>query len=258
MTIIDSHTHIGASTSVDDLLHSMDQAKIDKALVFGSAIFNMPNSTLLSALEPHQDRLSAVGYVDVNAQFPFDLHIEDILDRVVAAKFYTGYEYFYPTNAKVMAICEVLSKAGKPSIFHMGDCANSCKHARVRYARPDRIDDLAVSFPDLKIVIAHIGWPWHREAAYAAYKHPNVYCDVSGFVYGDWKTQDQTQIRTVLHEFLDIAPINKLLFGTDFPISNQKSYVETFEGMIVSGTPFSIQRMSEITKQVFNLKGAST
>lgn len=256
--IIDSHTHIGKDweVAVHDLLVSMDEAKIDKSLVFASALQGngtTTNTDLLKSIAPHKDRLYGVGYVDIANQ---DTNpIEPFLDQIVAAKFYLGYEHYYPSSSKVLKVCEKLVAANKPAIFHCGDCHCSDTGARVRYSHPLKIDDVAVSFPNLKIIIAHLGWPFVRECAYVCYRHPNVYADVSGAVYGEFKSADVNQFRQSIHQFLDIAPAEKLLFGTDFPISSQKSYVETMKDMVVCGVPFSLEKMSEITTSVFNLKG---
>lgn len=258
MTVIDTHTHIGTSdhifASTDQLLQSMDEAKIDKALVLAAPIANIYNTMLLSEVQKHPDRLAPIAYADVGNNYPFDKHILDILDQVVGAKFYTGYEYYYASDERVYNICQKLQEKNKPVYFHGGDCLASCKNARVKYSFPMAIDDLAVSLPDLKIVIAHMAWPFVRETSYLCWKHPNVYADVSGMTYGGFDNENMAQFRRALHEFLDIGPASKLLFGTDFPVCNQKAYVEAMKDMVVSGHRLSPELLSQNAEKVFKWK----
>ena len=58
------------------------------------------------------------------------------------------------------------------------------------------------------------------------YKNDNVYADISGFVYGDFSLKDSLYFSKMIKEFLEISSSDKLLFGTDWPISNQDAYVD--------------------------------
>ncbi len=260
--IIDTHTHLGRNehinASVKQLLESMDGAGINKALVFANDMFDCSNEWMLEQIAPHKDRLYGVAayhFIDRTATIgPYARTMKKCADqlvswyeekKIVAVKFYTGYDHYYPIDEKYLL--SRLSDAGCPVIFHSGDCLNSVKCARLKYAQPIHIDDVAVSYPDLTIVIAHMGFPWHRDAAEVCYKNANVYADVSGFVYGDFSEHTSNQFNVVLKEFLDIAPHEKLLFGTDFPISNQRSYLDA-AGMILSP-----HGLSENAKKVFKL-----
>lgn len=270
--IIDSHTHIGRNehinATVKQLLESMDKAHIDKALVFAGDMNDCPNNYLLSELKPHHDRLMAV----VSAQ-PFKFEkMSDIQKNagqladlyqdgsIVAVKFYTGYDYYYPGDRLVQDYLIDLEDVGCPAIFHSGDCLNSCKGAKLKYAHPLHIDDVAVDFPNMNFIIAHMGFPWHRDAAEVCYKNANVYADISGFVYGNFTGEDQTKFHKVLDEFLEIAPSDKLLFGTDWPISNQGSYMDALEWISMSTTNrkfseiYTPQSLTAHTIKAFNLK----
>lgn len=235
--IIDCHTHIGPyfNFTVDDLLKSMDEAEIDKSLVFAGEMFDAPNEWLLKQIAPHKDRLLAVA-----AAHPMKLDkMFDIQDeakkishwygegKIVACKFYTGYDHFYPGDRMMEDYLMDFEDVGCPAIFHMGDCLNSVKCAKLKYAHPLGIDDVAVDYPGMNFIIAHMGYPWHRDAAEVCYKNKNVYADISGFVYGDFTDKDTKNFEKVLHEFCDIAgDSSRLLFGTDTPISNQKAYMK--------------------------------
>ncbi len=253
--IIDCHTHLGRNehvkASVKELLESMDSAKIDKALVFACDFNDCPNNYLFSEIKPHHDRLLAVAAIhphkwENGAQLR--KNASDIADlyqagSIVAAKFYTGYDHYYPGDEACCEYLTDLEDVGCPAIFHMGDCLCSVNHAKLKYAHPLGIDEVAVDFPDMNFIIAHMGYPWVRDTAEVCYKNKNVFTDISGFVYGDFSNEDKVKFKNALNDFLEIADSDKLLFGTDWPISNQRSDIEALEWISVT-TPNS--KMSEI------------
>lgn len=233
MTIIDCHTHLGRNEhinySVEQLLHSMDNARIDKALVFAGQLNDAPNSFLLKEIPQYKDRLFGVA-----SFHPWQSNDEDIAKlkgavesgHIVAVKFYLGYDHWYPSDERIYQILEYLDGKNITAIFHCGDCLNTMKGAKLKYSHPLGIDEVAVDFPNQKIVMAHMAYPWHRDAAEVVFKNANVYTDISGFVYGDFSEKDEVYFKKVIGEFLEVAGgDSKMLFGTDAPISNQNSYM---------------------------------
>lgn len=227
--IIDCHTHIGINkhinASVEDLLISMDKAEIDQALVYAAPIAGIENEDLVKAISKHRNRLHPVF-----ACGPYigPIHILDIAknEGAVGIKFYTGYDHYEPYD--VYRHIEHLSDLNIPMIFHMGDTLKSVKSARLRYAQPLVIDDIASDYPEITFVIAHMGYPWHIDTAAVCHKNDNVYTDISGFVYGSFKDSEIELFNKTITDFVNITEsYDKLLFGTDFPISNQLSYINS-------------------------------
>ena len=239
--IIDCHTHLGRNENMQaraiDLLRSMDDAGIDRSLVFAGSINGCPNLDLLKEVAPHADRLYPVVAVEltIEAQDPERTahvigqrlhHLLEDHPSIVAAKFYLGYEHVFPDDPRVYAAMRTITVHGKTAIFHTGDCYCKIRNAKLKYAHPLGIDDVATDFPDTRIVIAHMGYPWHRDAAEVCYKNPNVYADISGFVYGHFDAASQGHFGRVTTEFVEVAGgCERLLFGSDWPISDQSSYV---------------------------------
>lgn len=281
--IIDCHTHIGRNdhikADVNQLLKSMDSAKIDKALVFAGEINDCPNEWLIEQIKPHRDRLYGVmAYNHPHFRYTDFLHMAQDND-IKAIKFYTGYDHYYPVDLYEdkgdrvpMSLyynpLEICVELNIPAIFHCGDCLNTVKSAKLKYAHPLHIDEVATDYDDVTFIIAHMGYPWVRDTAEVCYKNKNVYTDISGFVYGEFDGKDKTRFKDSLNEFLEIADSNKLLFGTDWPISNQHSYTEALEWISVNTTnrkvseSFSPQNMTQNVIKAFNLnvktKGKNT
>lgn len=261
--IIDCHTHIGRNDHINatpaQLLKSMDVAGIDKALVFASKLADCPNEWMLEQVKPHRDRLLPVAAATLPGNNMSDIQQEagklSGLYRagdIVAVKFYTGYDHYYPSDRLIEDYLMSLEDVGCPAIFHSGDCLNSVKSAKLKYAHPLHIDEVAVDYPGMNFIIAHMGFPWIKDAAEVCHKNDNVYADISGFVYGEFKFLEEVAFERAINEFLSIAPSNKLLFGTDYPISNQKSYTTTLDKWF--GETLTAQRLTENVQKAFKLK----
>ena len=236
--ITDVHTHLGrrsnASARVDCLLRSMDTARIDTALVFAGSVSGARTNDMLDEIDAHLDRLSGVAAVELSAiagdiAFGRSVTVDALSatlrdQRVVAAKFYLGYEHFDASSNVVRTAMHAVDAAKKTAIFHSGHCHHSAKDARLKYAHPLSIDDVATVFPDARIVIAHMGHPWQLDAAAVCHKNANVFVDVSGFVYGSFDGTTTRRFRAALEEFSELP--DRILFGSDWPVSDQSSYVD--------------------------------
>jgi predicted TIM-barrel fold metal-dependent hydrolase len=272
--IIDCHTHLGRNehvkASVSELLESMDSAKIDKALVFACDFNDCPNNYLLSEVKPHRDRLLSVAAIHPHkwknmTEVLTDSHrIADMYQAgdIVAVKFYTGYDHYFPGDELAREYLTDLEDVGCPAIFHMGDCLCSINHAKLKYAQPLGIDEVAVDYPEMNFIIAHMGNPWVRDTAEVCYKNKNVYTDISGFVYGKFNSDDLSNFGKMLDSYMEVAGYgyaDKLLFGTDWPISDQRGYLEALEWASVTNHHskangiFSPQKMTENTIKAFKL-----
>lgn len=80
---------------------------------------------------------------------------------------------------------------------------------RLKYSNPMYIDDVAVDFPDMKIILAHPSFPWQEEALSVATHKPNVYIDLSG-----WSPK---YFPPILVRYVNTILQDKMLFGSDWP-----------------------------------------
>src|SRR5207245_6763949 len=117
----------------------------------------------------------------------------------------------YQTTIKELQISYRTSEAnGIPVMFHTG--TSIFPGARNKYGDPIYIDDIAVDFPKLKILLAHGGRPlWMQTAFFLVRRHPNVFLDISGI-----------PPKTLLKYFPRLEEIaHKALFGTDWPVPSR-------------------------------------
>ena len=238
--IIDAHTHIGFGKAIvatpNELITSMDRASIAAALVFAGRVNQCQTEDLIRAIENFKSRLYPIGSISpLDNERPSLEIVEQWLSKkqIYGLKFYPGYEYFYPADESVRPYLKLLEKYNRPAIFHSGDTFSKVHESKLKYAHPLHIDDLATEMPNLKIVIAHLGYPWVIDAAEVVYKNKNVYVDCSGFVYGEFKNEDKENFKTIWNEFMRVSSSPKrILFGTDWPIGEQAPYVAALKEIV--------------------------
>jgi predicted TIM-barrel fold metal-dependent hydrolase len=141
-----------------------------------------------------------------------------------------NYQNFDPLEPRALAIYERAQRYGLPVLFHQG--TSPVREAPIRLAHPLLMDEVAIRYPDLKIIMAHVGHPWQVETCVVIRKHPNVYADISANFYRPFSFWEQ-MIKAAEWNVLD-----KLLFGTDFPVTTVQ---ETIDGLrhvnqVVEGT----------------------
>jgi predicted TIM-barrel fold metal-dependent hydrolase len=158
--------------------------------------------------------------------------VEEVLKqgKVKALKVYLGYLHYEPYSPGYRRYFRLAAKYQVPVIFHCGDTYS--RTAKVKYAHPLKIDEVAVDFPETKFVIAHFGNPWLVDAAQVVYKNKNVWADLSAILIGDAKAFAAMEKEGVVDravkriregiEYTE-AP-ERFLFGSDWPLSPMAVY----------------------------------
>ena len=155
-----------------------------------------------------------IGFLSVHPDVP---GAEDELERartdlgLVGIKLGPNYQVFDPLGAAALRVYELAERYGLPILFHQG--ASPVTEAPLRYAHPLLMDEVAIRFPELRVVMAHLGHPWQRETIVTIRKHPHVYADVSALFYRPWSFYEGLRLAT------EWGALDKLLFGSDFPIA---------------------------------------
>ncbi len=170
-------------------------------------------------------------------------------------KIYLGYVHRYAYEEPYRRAYKIAEKYQVPVVFHTGD--TYIPTAKVKYADPLTIDEVAVDFPRVKFVIAHCGNPWIQSAAEVAYKNANVYLDVSAFLIGnldempDVKIQEQVvKPLTWMQNYVEDP--SKFMFGSDYPLTNIASYVRAIKKAFPKEHWQKVFRDNAV--EVFNLK----
>ena len=130
-----------------------------------------------------------------------------------------GGQDFHPSDSRAMRIYAEAEQLGMPIVVHPG--SQFTEQSKMEFARPYLLDEVARSFPKLRLVIAQMGQPWIDETICLLAKHANVYADVSGLLGRPW------QAYNALVSAYQYQVTDKLLFGSDFPYTSATECIET-------------------------------
>ncbi len=223
-------------SSPEELLRFLDREGIARACLINYVapdtigLTERVNAWVSRYCRGHEDRLLAVG--SVHPRLARDPGGEtrrlagDLGIRML--KLHPPHQLFSPDdyrrgNEGLARIYEAAQEAGLPVMFHTG--TSLFPSARNRFADPMPIDDVAVDFPALKIVLAHSGRPLHGETAFfLARRHPNVHLEISGI--------PPARLPHYLPRLEEMAP--KVLWGTDWPspgVRSPSANVEAFRAL---------------------------
>ena len=177
--------------------------------------------------------LYAIGVADPTRSDPGHLRrVEAALagGRVKALKGYLGYLHFGPDHPGYAPYYELASRYRLPFVFHTGDTYSP--YAKLKYAHPLGVDDVAVDFPETRFVMAHLGNPWLADAAEVIYKNMNVWADLSGLAVGTEADFTAAERQDALNDlragvgraFRYAERPNRFLYGTDWPLAPMAAY----------------------------------
>ena len=237
--IVDVHTHLNnydetkevpLQTRYEELQESMRFNEVDYALILTSYKVNVHRPSTREVVEITRDnpKMGVVAGVSFLNYKERDLReLSDYLKSglVKGLKLYPGYEPFYPYDSRCRVLYDLALEFDVPVMIHTGDTYSP--RAKVRYAHPLAVDDVAVDFPELKLVICHVGNPWIRDAMEVVYKNKNVLTDISGFVLGDFTERFEDFMKGQMKDMILYAgDPNYLLYGTDWPICRMRTYLK--------------------------------
>lgn len=131
-----------------------------------------------------------------------------------------NYQGFHPCDPAALELYAYAEEHALPILFHQG--ASPIQDAPLLYAHPILMDEIAARFPELRVVMAHMGHPWQRDTIVTIRKHPNVYADVSALFYRPWSLYETLRLAS------EWGAMHKLLLGSDFPVATPG---ETMEGL---------------------------
>lgn len=240
--IIDCHTHLNRYTPNEPptlaerhaaLIAAMDATGVDHAVVLTSYIANDDRASPEETVEQVEGdaRITVVAGVEVPSLDAAQLgRLRALLeaDRVRGLKLYPGYQPFHLTDPAVRPIYELGGEFGVPVMIHTGDTWTPT--ARVRYTHPLAVDDVAVDHRETTFVICHLGNPWFTDAMEVIYKNENVMGDICGLTLGEFQPRyERFALRCVNDALAFINDPAKLMFGTDWPISDIGSYLRFAE-----------------------------
>jgi predicted TIM-barrel fold metal-dependent hydrolase len=182
----------------------------------------LDNLRALELCAPYSDVLKVFASVDPHG----GEKAASELGRAVGAgciglKLHPGYQDFVPDELEgARAVYAKAQDLRIPVVFHQG--TTRLQPAYIKPCRPVHLDRVAVDFPDLKIVISHVGYPWVDEAVQVAWRNPNVYMDLAGILPRYYPPQ-------VWH-YLQMKDLRgRVLFGSDYPMLRPDAWLKAWQ-----------------------------
>lgn len=141
-------------------------------------------------------------------------------------KLHPPVQQFSPDDPLAYPLYEVFAEARLPVVFHTGHSGIGTGMpggggVRLKYGHPMPIDDVAVDFPTMPIIMAHPSFPWQDEAISICLHKPNVYIDLSG-----WSPK---YFSPTLVQYANTRLQRKVLFGSDYPFITPERWLADFE-----------------------------
>jgi uncharacterized protein len=242
--IVDVHTHVwerpahlgdafiadakaAAGAAYKDIAVDLDEhwkamEPVDRAIVLGFRARHVgvlvPNEYVADYVGRHPGKL--IGFCSVD---PNDADGVEQLDYAVKTLGLRGlkvgpiYQNIHPQDERFLALMARAEALGVPVLIHQG--TTFCSNVSLELANPIQLQPIALKFPKLRMLIAHMGHPWIAETLVLIRKHPHFYTDISALYYRPW------QFYNALVTAMEYGVLDKLLFGTDYPFTTPASTI---------------------------------
>jgi len=238
LSMIDDPSHAGAKeilSNADNVVRFLDQNGVDRVCCINYVAPDVMgftrdvNAWIADFTRAHRDRLLPAGSVHPKYEADAGGETRRVLDlglRMIKIHpphqefSANAYRYDLPQLAEVYRECELREV---PVMVHTG--TSVFPRARNVFADPMPVDDMAVDFPRLPIILAHAGRPLYGETAFfLARRHPNVYVDISGI--------PPKSLSRYVPRLADIS--DKVLWGTDWPapgVTSLRKNIDEFRAL---------------------------
>jgi hypothetical protein len=208
-----------------EILSFLDSQEIDCAVLLAERIpgvTGMVSNEYVAQLCKGEPRL--IPFCSINPSL--DTHLEVMLERLVdqgfkGLKLWPSYQHFYPNQPHLYPLYAAAQRLNVPILFHIG--TSIFEGTKLKYCDPIYLDEVAVDFPRLNLVMAHAGRGfWYEKAFILARLHKNIYLEISGL-----------PPRKLLTYFPQLEKIgSKIIFGSDYPdVASIKANVEQIKAL---------------------------
>ncbi|MER5930861.1 amidohydrolase family protein [Streptomyces sp. NPDC002054] len=201
------------------LLAEMDAAGVDHAFLLAFDVrrvegFSVPNEFVADLCARHPGRFT--GFASVDAGTP---GAAAALRRAVTGLGLRGlktapcYLRMSPADRRWYEVYETAAELGIPVLVHTG--YTPAKNADGRYFSPLLLEPVARDFPDLTLILAHLGTPWTGPCVELLARHPRLYADLS--IFGSYRPPER--VAEALAHARARGVLDRVLWGTDHPFA---------------------------------------
>ena len=223
--------------SIEDTLKDMDAAGVDRAVVVAVDAetihhYKVTNDLVAETVGKHPDRLIGFASVDPNkgkrAVREFERAITNL--KLAGLKLLPHLVELDINDKKIYPLYEAAQALGVPVLFHTGTQFHA--GTKIKYCRPLFVDEVAVDFPSLALIIAHFGYPWWEEALAVVRRNPSVYFNIAG-----WAPKHiPSGVISAANTYLS----HKVLFGSDYPLLSRTRIIKELKELNLKETTFTM------------------
>ncbi|MEM1411932.1 MAG: amidohydrolase family protein [Pseudomonadota bacterium] len=218
--------------SIEQHLAIMDEAAVDHALLIAvragdplrRGSFEIPYGQIADYVAAHPQRFSGLAGVDPTRgmQQLHDLEVAVREHGFVGAHSYPHWFSLRPDAPQWYPIYAKCCELDIPIMMQVGQNLIYQKDVRLpSVARPILLDQIAIDFPELKLIGIHVGTPWADEMIAMAWKHENVFIGIDAYA--------PKHLPASLVHYMDSYGSDKVLFGTDWPVIDPRRGRREFE-----------------------------
>lgn len=212
---------IRGGVTIEDYLGRMDRAGIERSLLIAVRAgdinvkggFEIPYERVAEVCRQHPDRFSGLAGIDPFRGMQGVRDLERAVKELgfVGAHLYPHWCGLPPDHAKYYPFYTKCAELGVPIMMQVGHNLVYSRERRLpSVGRPICLDQVAIDFPELKLIGIHIGIPWTDEMISMCWKHENVYTAGDAYAPRYWPPSFVHYANTFGKE--------KVLFGTDWPV----------------------------------------
>ena len=225
--IVDCHTHINcAADDVAASEHLAAAETVDACIVLaqGNGSSDQVNKRLSEYVKRHEEKMVGFAFVDPTKDEISVKKLGANLEKLglKGVVLYCSNCGFHPAHSMAMRFYESAQELALPVFFHNNGPFGA--DATLDYAQPFLLDEIARKFRDLKIVIGTMGVPFVEQTLSMVAKHENIYADLTIRPNRIW------QVYNIVVAAYEHGVMDKLLFGSGFPLGNAGQCIETLLG----------------------------
>lgn len=237
---------------VDRLLRDMDEAGMDMACIMATDFRRnspspelknpcVPNDYVAELARQYPDKLIPIAGIDPIRGISDAVNE---LDRCVkqlgmkGLKLYPTYNHFDPGDPLIYPLYEKAIDLDIPIHFHMGWTPSV--NAPMKYQMPYLLDVVGIRYRELKVIVAHLGWPWWEECVCLLAKHQNFCADLAY-----WCTFPPEKTFRALLLCRDLVGLDRIVYGSEYALCNPASFSGMFARINDEAAKLNLPKLSD-------------
>jgi predicted TIM-barrel fold metal-dependent hydrolase len=240
---------------IETYLEKMDRAHIQRSLLIAVRAgdirmkhsVEIPYQQVANYCQQHPSRFSGLAGVDPFRGMAGVRELEVAVKELgfVGAHLYPHWFGLAPDHAKYYPYYAKCCELDIPIMMQVGqNLVYNPERPLPSVGRPITLDQVAIDFPELKLIGIHIGIPWAEEMIAMAWKHKNVFIGVDAYAPKYWP-------QPLIH-YLNTYGQDKVLFGTDWPVIDPERAIKEIADLNLRDEPMQ-KLMRDNALRVFKL-----